>query len=84
MSSHRATFYVEIEAERYSYTGAVARIKAGKLYQRRPKDARGVVVKLVVEVPDAAFEPLAPEAVIVVPESMVQHPMNIEVRDAQT
>lgn len=84
MSSHRATFYVEIEAERYGFSGSVARIKGRKLFQKRPKDAAGVVVKLVIEVPDAAFEPLAPEAVIVVPESMVQHPVSIEVRDAQT
>lgn len=37
-----------------------------------------VVVKLMVRLPMAAFKPLEPEAVLVVPEELVQRPVYVE------
>lgn len=37
-----------------------------------------VVVKVRVQVPAAAFEPLEPEAVVQVPVSLVQEPVHVE------
>jgi hypothetical protein len=88
--THDATFYVQLTAdigqrwnngERVDY---VSGIKAVALTQKRPERQRPgtVLVKLTVRVPDPAFLPLRPEAVIVVPEDMtVTAPLEVEAGD---
>lgn len=78
MSTHDATFYVQIEPEWSRWTDSrgersLRGIKAVLLTQNKPAKPRpGVVVtKLTVRVPASAFLPLRPEVVIVVPEDLV-------------
>lgn len=71
---HEATFYVQVQAEWLSYSGSrVRRIKAVTVHQNRPQQPRGgaVVVKLAVRIPDAVFQPLQTEPVIIEPEARV-------------
>jgi hypothetical protein len=51
----------------------VTRRTPARMTTRRPDRPKGgtVTVKLTLDIPDSAFYPLSPEAVIVVPESMV-------------
>lgn len=51
-------------------------LKAVGLTQKKPARpfANTIVVKLTVEVPAEAFRPLAPEAVITIPASLIQSP----------
>lgn len=51
-----------------------------KVTLRRPEvvEPGCIVVKIRFRVPDRAFEPFEPEAVIVVPEELVQRPINAE------
>ena len=86
MSSHEATAYLQLEPDFYiAYGGAeptVRSIKAVALTQKRPQRQKSgtVLVKLTIRVPDAAFLPLRPEAVVVVPESMtIIEPVEAEV-----
>jgi hypothetical protein len=75
-SSHDATFYVQLAPDFYypPYGGdpSVREIRATALTQKRPRKPQSgtVMVKLTVRVPDAAFLPLRPEAIVVVPEDM--------------
>lgn len=85
MSTHDATFYAQVEPEWHgSYGGndpALRGIKVVTVTQQRPRHPRGgtVTVKLTIRVPDAAFLPLRPEAVVVVPESMTEvNPIEVE------
>lgn len=79
MSRHKdATFYVQIEPEWSRWTDSEGErplrgIKAVAITQNKPNRPRSgvVVAKLTVRVPDAAFLPLRPEAIVVVPEDMV-------------
>jgi hypothetical protein len=85
----RCTFYVQIEPEWSAYAAkngdpVLRAIKAKRMTQSRPNDPLGgsVMVKLTVEVPDGAFMPLRPEAVIVVPENFVkQNPIQVIAED---
>lgn len=84
--SHKATFYVQVEPEWTRWTDSngdrqIYGIKAAGITQRWPNRPRPgtVTVKLTVEIPDAAFLPLRPEAVIVVPEDMTAvNPIEVE------
>lgn len=84
--THDATFYVQLEPDIVANSYAapwVKAIKAVGLTLKRPGRPRGrvgtVTVKLTVRVPDAAFLPLAPEAVIVVPVDMTElNPVEVE------
>lgn len=73
--SIRATTYLQIEPE-YGYwdkekvTGA----KVIRATQRSPGDRQlggTVLVKITVDLPEAAFKPLQPQAVVVIPEGLV-------------
>lgn len=83
MSSHDATFYVQIEPDFFgrSDNPHVRAIKAVAITQKRPERQRPgtVLTKLTVRVPDAAFLPLRPEAVVVVPEDMTAAALPVEV-----
>lgn len=92
MSSHDATFYVQVEPEFYTWAGTgdvlpkLSNIKAVRLSRERPRAQKPgtVLVKLTLRVPDAAFYPLRPEAIVVVPESMTSAvPLTVEVTDAR-
>jgi hypothetical protein len=84
-----ATFYVQIKPT-WSYwnnpvTGEkeVDGAKVAGVTQNRPTSKGGaVVVKLTVRVPVGVFLPLRPEAVIVIPESMIQvNPVEVLAED---
>lgn len=87
--SHDASFYVQIEPEWSRWrngdgTCDLVGIKAVAMTQKRPASQRGgtALVKLTVRIPDAAFLPLRPEVVIVVPEDMVvTKPIEVEASD---
>jgi hypothetical protein len=68
-----ATFYAQVEPiwSRYNRT-RLEGAKVVTLTQKKPDSPRGgtVTVKLTVRVPAAAFLPLQPEAVVVVPDDM--------------
>lgn len=84
---HDASFYLQIDADIYrtSYSAETVRaIKAVGMTQKRPARQKPgtVLVKLTVRVPDAAFLPLRPEAVIVIPEDMTATaPIEVEAVD---
>ena len=84
-TSHEAEFYVQLEADLYGPDpGRVRDIKAVALTQKRPQRQRPgtVMVKLRVRVPDGAFLPLRPEAIVVIPEGMtVAEPVVVEAVD---
>lgn len=79
---HDAQFWLQIEPDFYGGEDPKIRaIKAVGLTQKRPRQPRNaVLVKLTVQVPDAAFLPLRPEAVIVIPEGMtaINEPIIVE------
>lgn len=88
-TSHTATCYAVLRAtrSRYGYqadpdTGLrpVESVKVERVTQTYPRtvDAGCVVVKLAINVPAAAFAPLLPNAIITVPESMIDHPVEVE------
>lgn len=54
-----------------------------KATQREPDvvESGCVVVKIQLRIPQSAFAPLQPQAVITVPEELVQHPIHAEAVD---
>lgn len=85
-ASHDATFYIQLKPEfaRYGAHGQppnVVAVKPVALTQKSPAQPKGgaILVKLTLRIPDSAFHPLRPEAVIVIPESMVQASLMLEV-----
>ena len=86
----RATVYLQVapEVSRYYPKDDARSIQGAKVVgstQKRSSKPQGgtVEVKLTVELPKAAFLPLRPEAIVVVPESMTTpHPIEVEAADA--
>lgn len=80
MAEHQdATFYAQVEPEwsrwtdwkgEHSLTGA----KVVNITQKKPSRPRGgtVLVKLTLRIPSAAFLPLRPEAIVVIPVDMTE------------
>jgi hypothetical protein len=89
VKTHSATFFVQLEAEWGHWANAdgerpVWGAKAVNITQKRPSRPKPgtVVVKLTVEVPEAAFLPLRPEAVITIPAELTQpHPLEVTAED---
>ena len=56
------------------------RLKPIKATGKRPTSvpADAVVMKIKVRMPAAVFKPLEPEAVVTVPEELVQYPISVE------
>lgn len=87
--SHDTTFYVQIDPTFYSYINSegersLSHIRAVAITQKRPSRPRAgtVMVKLTIRVPDAAFLPLRPEAIVVVPENMTMvNPIEVLAND---
>lgn len=83
----KTTFYVQVSPEFYRYDSTrLSKIRATALTQKRPTSVRGrngtVTVKLTLDIPDEAFMPLQPEAVIKVPSDLVAiTPIEIEAGD---
>lgn len=86
-----ATFYVQVEPE-WIFGGrsrdtanAVRGAKAVALTQNKPGRQKPgtVLTKLTVRVPKAAFVPLRPEAIVVIPEDMLasSEPLEVEAGD---
>lgn len=79
-----ATAYLQIQPDwGYSYGGAESPVigaRVVRLTQTKPKTTMPdtVLVKVTVRVPKAAFYPLEPSAVVVVPESLIQHGVTVE------
>ncbi len=78
----RAIGYLTIQGERYPY-GVERPIRGAKViavHQNKPTTLRGdqVAIKVTIELPAAAFDPLHPEAVIVVPPELIQQPVEVE------
>jgi hypothetical protein len=74
-----ATFYAQVEPEwGYRAPGdeerSLRRVRVVRVTQQRPTQPKPgtVLVKLTLRVPAAAFYPLRPEAVVVVPESLTE------------
>lgn len=87
MPTHDATFYVQLAPDFFTSWGEqkVREIKAVAMTQSRPRKQQSgtVLCKLTVRVPDAAFLPLRPEAIVVVPENMtVAAPIEVLAGDA--
>lgn len=86
-----ATFYVQVEPEWGNWvTSAGDRrligAKVARTTQKKPDRPKAgtVLVKLTLRIPDAAFLPLRPEAVVVIPEDMtVATPVEVEAIDPE-
>lgn len=85
-----ATFYAQVEPEWSHYasrlTGekTVQGAKVVTITQGKPQKQRSgtVLVKLTIRVPEAAFLPLRPEAIVVIPEDMAAvAPLEVEAGD---
>lgn len=81
-----ATFYAQVEPEwsRYRSSNGERGLDGAKVVtitQKRPTKPRGgtVTVRLTIRVPSAAFLPLRPEAIVVIPEDMTEvNPVEVE------
>lgn len=87
-ATHDATFYAQVEPVWYrGYAGSdpsVTKVRVVSISQKKPTRPRGgtVTVKLTIRVPDAAFLPLRPEAIVVVPENMTEvNPIEVVAED---
>lgn len=84
-----ADFFVQLEphyAAGYnpSDTAPIYSARAVGITQKRPARQKPgtVLIKLTVRIPDAAFRALRPEALVVIPESLVQgEPIEVEAQD---
>jgi hypothetical protein len=73
--------YLTVEGERSRYSPhGVIRAKLARLTKGKPATltADQVAVKVTIRIPAKAFDTLVPEAVILVPEELVQHPVEAE------
>jgi hypothetical protein len=54
--------------------------KIAKVTQNRPSTLTGdqVAIRVTVEIPSAAFDPINPEVTIMVPEELIQYPITVE------
>lgn len=86
---HDATFFVQIDPTFSTYTDmngerTLREIRAVAITQKKSSRPRSgtVLVKLIIRIDDAAFLPLRPEAIIVVPANMTQvNPIEVEAED---
>lgn len=82
---HEVPVYLQITRPRYgySYGGRWISAVARRLTVQRPEQPLpgAVVVKLTLRIPDEAFEPLRPQAVIDIPADLIQRPVQVEAND---
>lgn len=87
-----ATFYAQVEPEwgykpSYETEAPLRAAKVVNVTQKRPSRPKPgtVLVKLTLRVPAAAFYPLRPEAIVVVPESLTEAtPLEVVAEDPHT
>lgn len=93
MSTHRATAYLIVKAERSRWSDVSAdtglrrvdSIKVVGSRQSRPQklERDEIAVKVTIEVPDVVFSPITPSALVVVPSDMAMRgPIGVEAEDA--
>lgn len=93
MSDNKTSTYLIVEARRNKYgpvnpdTGLKSVASVHVVAQRTNRPAKltvdQIAVKITIQVPDSAFNPVLPIATIMVPEDMtVRGPINAEVADA--
>lgn len=75
--AHDAAFYIQVRPEFLRAFNGGQRLKAIKavaMTQHRPARPQPgtVLVKLTLRIPDAAFMPLRPEAIVIVPENLTE------------
>lgn len=76
-----ATAYLTVEGIRWRHGNkAVRSAKVARVTQGRPSNlaADQVAVRVTVRLPAAAFDPLRPDTLIVVPEDLIQRPVEVE------
>lgn len=86
-----ATFYAQVEPEwsRYVDHRGLRTLNGAKvttITQKRPQRPKGgtVLVKLTIRIPEAAFQPLRPQAIVVIPEDMtVVSPIEVAAEDPE-
>ena len=79
-----ATGYLILRGVRSRYGDkSVHTAKFGRTVQSAPGrlERDDVAVKITVRLPSAAFDPLRPEALVIVPEELVQRPVVVEAVD---
>ena len=84
-----ATFYAQVEPEWSRWTNwdgerTLEGAKVVNITQKKPTRPRGgtVLVKLTIRVPNGAFLPLRPEAIVVIPDDMtVTTPVEVTAED---
>ena len=84
-SNVTATAYLVVEGRRTSWSPSVVQ-NDGRVVAVRSKKPSSllrdqVAVKVTLKIPKLAFEALTPEAVIEVPEELVQRPVQVEAED---
>lgn len=83
---HEVEMYVQIEREDYPryYNGKVRTAVARRITAKKPADPLpgAIVVKLTVRIPDEAFQPLTPAAIIDVPLELIQRAVEVQAGDA--
>lgn len=93
MTSHRATAYIVAKATRYQWgtpdpeTGLnrIDAVRAIAIRRSRPSklERDEIAIKVTIEIPDAAFNPITPSALIVVPTDLaLPGPIGVEAVDA--
>jgi hypothetical protein len=79
-----ATGYLVVEGARTRWSPyRVSVAKIGRVTQKKPTTlhADEIAVKVTIRLPAKAFDALQPEAVILVPEELIQHPVQVEAVD---
>jgi hypothetical protein len=76
-----AITYLTVEGTRRRYGDKVVHAaKVARVTQNPPaqlsKDQ--VAVRVTIRLPAKAFDPLKPEALVVIPEELIQHPVEVE------
>jgi hypothetical protein len=82
--THETTFHVQVQRKkRFWRNGKWVTAVATKLTHEPPKQVGpdSVAIKLTVRIPNSAFEPFAPVAVLEIPQHMTQQPIEIIVED---
>lgn len=75
------TFYLQVQPTRSPwYPDRITGAKVAAVTKNKPENPRGgaVTVKLTLRLPEQAFLPLAPEAVVIVPDDLIQAPVEVE------
>lgn len=83
-TTHEAVVYAQVQATFSRWDkDRVDSLKVVKMTQSKPTrlEANSVVVKLRLQLPDTAFQPFSPSAIITVPESMVDKPTVVIAED---